>query len=200
MANGKCRMHGGKSTGAPPENKHAVTHGIYARGLRDHEKQVWHAIDVEGVDDEIRLIKTQIARAFEMQLEAEDHPDNEHIGFELAEIKRKMGEFNQGSDSEDDPPGIDEEDWIDWSERDEANVSIPNETIKIRKRPDYRGIIVKLLGTLARLMATKSRLGGSGKGAEDIAREIQEFIAQAKRVTTGGDGANTSTDTAMDSP
>ena len=30
MPNGKCRMHGGKSTGAPKGNKNALKHGIYS--------------------------------------------------------------------------------------------------------------------------------------------------------------------------
>lgn len=29
MANGRCRMHGGKSTGAPQGNKNAFKHGYY---------------------------------------------------------------------------------------------------------------------------------------------------------------------------
>ena len=29
MANGRCRMHGGKALGAPVGNKHAMKHGHY---------------------------------------------------------------------------------------------------------------------------------------------------------------------------
>jgi len=31
MANGRCRLHGGKSTGAPKGNKNALKHGFYTR-------------------------------------------------------------------------------------------------------------------------------------------------------------------------
>jgi len=31
MANGRCRMHGGKSTGAPKGNTNALKHGHYTR-------------------------------------------------------------------------------------------------------------------------------------------------------------------------
>jgi hypothetical protein len=31
MANGRCRMHGGKSTGAPKGNTNALKHGYYTR-------------------------------------------------------------------------------------------------------------------------------------------------------------------------
>lgn len=29
MPNGRCRLHGGKSPGAPKGNKHAFKHGLY---------------------------------------------------------------------------------------------------------------------------------------------------------------------------
>jgi len=32
MPNGRCRMHGGKSTGAPKGNKNAWKHGHYSKG------------------------------------------------------------------------------------------------------------------------------------------------------------------------
>ena len=31
MKNGRCRMHGGKSTGAPKGNQNALKHGFYTR-------------------------------------------------------------------------------------------------------------------------------------------------------------------------
>jgi len=31
MANGRCRMHGGKSTGAPRGNQNALKHGFYTK-------------------------------------------------------------------------------------------------------------------------------------------------------------------------
>ena len=34
MPNGRCRMHGGKSTGAPKGNKNAWKHGHYSKGKK----------------------------------------------------------------------------------------------------------------------------------------------------------------------
>ncbi|MEL6859253.1 MAG: HGGxSTG domain-containing protein [Pseudomonadota bacterium] len=34
MPNGRCRMHGGKSSGAPLGNKNAIKHGRYSRRTR----------------------------------------------------------------------------------------------------------------------------------------------------------------------
>src|SRR5690625_1193218 len=33
MANGRCRMHGGKSTGPPKQNKNGFKHGLFAKYL-----------------------------------------------------------------------------------------------------------------------------------------------------------------------
>ena len=35
MANGRCRMHGGKATGAPKGNRNAWKHGKYSAEHRD---------------------------------------------------------------------------------------------------------------------------------------------------------------------
>lgn len=44
MANGRCRMHGGKSTGAPKANQNARTHGIYSDALAEDEKGLWEQV------------------------------------------------------------------------------------------------------------------------------------------------------------
>ncbi|MBC7497410.1 MAG: hypothetical protein H7243_09650 [Sphingomonadaceae bacterium] len=35
MPNGRCRMHGGKSPGAPAGNRRAYKHGLYGRAMRE---------------------------------------------------------------------------------------------------------------------------------------------------------------------
>lgn len=35
MLNGRCRMHGGTSPGAPLGNQRALKHGLYGREMRD---------------------------------------------------------------------------------------------------------------------------------------------------------------------
>ena len=35
MPNGRCRMHGGKSPGAPVGNQRAFKHGLYSREMRE---------------------------------------------------------------------------------------------------------------------------------------------------------------------
>ncbi len=38
MANGRCRLHGGKSTGPPKGNKNALKHGCYTREGIEYRK------------------------------------------------------------------------------------------------------------------------------------------------------------------
>ncbi|WP_277618911.1 HGGxSTG domain-containing protein [Sulfitobacter noctilucae] len=43
MANGRCRMHGGKSSGAPIGNDNARKHGLYAATAISERKE-WSAL------------------------------------------------------------------------------------------------------------------------------------------------------------
>ena len=40
MMNGRCRMHGGKSTGAPKGNKNALKYGLYSKEAIDGRREV----------------------------------------------------------------------------------------------------------------------------------------------------------------
>ena len=44
MKNGRCRLHGGKSTGAPKGNKNAFKHGRYSREAIEARKLVHELI------------------------------------------------------------------------------------------------------------------------------------------------------------
>jgi len=68
----RCRMHGGKSTGAPKGNSNAFQHGAYSRIVREADQALYDEIEVGTLDQEIRIIKLQLVRALKMQKEAED--------------------------------------------------------------------------------------------------------------------------------
>lgn len=68
MPNGRCRMHGGKNTGAPKSNQNAKTHGLYASALTDEEKRLWNQIELGNVDDELRMAKIRLARALRLEM------------------------------------------------------------------------------------------------------------------------------------
>ena len=40
MANGRCRMHGGKSTGAPMGNQNGYKHGYYSSASTARRREV----------------------------------------------------------------------------------------------------------------------------------------------------------------
>lgn len=71
MANGRCRMHGGKSTGAPKANQNARTHGIYSDALADDEKGLWEQVEVGNLDNAIKIAHLQLRRAMIAQRAAE---------------------------------------------------------------------------------------------------------------------------------
>lgn len=66
MANGRCRMHGGKSTGAPPEkmkkNKNSNKHGLFAKYLPEETLNIMNDIDtISPLDILWTNIKMQFA-------------------------------------------------------------------------------------------------------------------------------------------
>lgn len=72
MANGKCRMHGGKSTGAPPnkmkKNSNARTHGLFAKYLPKETLAIVDDIgDMKPLDILYMNIKMQFASIFRAQ-------------------------------------------------------------------------------------------------------------------------------------
>ena len=45
MENGRCRMHGGKSTGPPKKNSNARTHGLFAKYLPEETLEIMNSIN-----------------------------------------------------------------------------------------------------------------------------------------------------------
>lgn len=65
MPNGRCKFHGGMSTGPKtiPERHHRLTHGIYAKQFSDEEVKVYGQIKLGTVEQEIRLMRIRLRRA-----------------------------------------------------------------------------------------------------------------------------------------
>ncbi len=64
MANGRCRVHGGASTGPkrPNSAKNALKHGFYSDALLPEEKALWERVQIGNIDDEIRLLRVKLHR------------------------------------------------------------------------------------------------------------------------------------------
>lgn len=70
MANGRCRMHGGKSTGAPKGNKNNLkAGGIYSQFLTDEERAISAEMELGNLDEELKLCKIRLMRALKAEAE-----------------------------------------------------------------------------------------------------------------------------------
>lgn len=70
MANGRCRMHGGKSTGAPKGNKNNLkAGGIYSQFLTDEERVISAEMELGNLDEELKLCKIRLMRALKAEAE-----------------------------------------------------------------------------------------------------------------------------------
>lgn len=72
MANGRCRMHGGKSTGAPPaklkKNTNSKKHGLFAKYLPQETMEIMNDIESMGPADILWMnIKMQFASIIRAQ-------------------------------------------------------------------------------------------------------------------------------------
>lgn len=95
MPNGRCRMHGGKSTGPPPEkmkkNKNSMKHGLFAKYLPDETLEIMDSINgVDPLDILWTNIKMQFASIIRAQqiMYVDDRDD--HTKFQT---KEKDDEF-----------------------------------------------------------------------------------------------------------
>ena len=70
MANGRCRMHGGKSTGAPKGNKNNLkAGGIYSQFLTDEERVISTEMELGSLDEELKLCKIRLMRTLKAEAE-----------------------------------------------------------------------------------------------------------------------------------
>lgn len=78
MAKGRCRMHGGKSTGAPKGNKYTVKAGnIYSKYLDDEDKAFIESVEIGKVDQELAIARLQLSRAMRERATANAKPELE---------------------------------------------------------------------------------------------------------------------------
>lgn len=89
MKNGRCRFHGGKSTGVKG-NQNARKHGAYAKFFTDDEKAQLDEIELDNLESELKLCKIQLIRALEAQekqLKANDNDKMELIAQTIQAVK-----------------------------------------------------------------------------------------------------------------
>ena len=81
MPNGRCRMHGGGSTGPkiPNSARNAIKHGIYASFLTDEEVELTQQIKLGSVEDELRLARIRLRRALAAEQNAAGAPELDEV-------------------------------------------------------------------------------------------------------------------------
>lgn len=81
MPNGRCRYHGGLSTGPKKPNsaKNALKHGIYSAHWTDAEKAASNAFVLGNVDAELHLTKIRLARALAAEALANGQPELDEV-------------------------------------------------------------------------------------------------------------------------
>lgn len=64
MPNGRCRVHGGASTGPRNQrgNTNAVKHGFYSDALQPEERELYERVEIGSLDDELRLARVKLHR------------------------------------------------------------------------------------------------------------------------------------------
>ena len=71
LCNGRCHLHGGKSTGPRDQygNQNARKHGIYSRTITKEEQGILSLINLGSVDEELVVSRIQLRRALIHQAE-----------------------------------------------------------------------------------------------------------------------------------
>ncbi len=159
MPNGRCRMHGGTNPGAPKGNTNGIRHGIYAKALRPDELEEWEHIEVDGLDDEIRLVKIQLVRA-QIEINKLDSPPEESA-LPVVEIRE--------------------------DENDKSHVTRVRRAPDLPALCAIRDRLILRLAQLLRTKALLRNLGmGGTKSAEDLARDIRESLSRMEDLSDGG--------------
>lgn len=66
----RCKLHGGKSTGAPKGNKNNLkAGGIYSQFLTDEEQIITAKMELGSLDEELKLCKIRLMRALKAEAE-----------------------------------------------------------------------------------------------------------------------------------
>jgi hypothetical protein len=150
MQNGRCRMHGGKSTGAPAGNRNAATPGtIYSRYFTEEEKDLAAQIELGKVDEELRLTRVRLMRALAREAEYDNT-------LELDSEKRE-------------PVTIDG-----------VVVAGTEQITTTSKVRDYTGLIDKLTARIESLERTRAELAKNSPPDETPVGKIQIEIVNAK--------------------
>jgi len=157
MANGRCKRHGGKSTGPKVPlvggKSNFAKHGLYSAYYTEDEKASLEDLVLGNVDADLRLCRVRLKRALMMRKKWEDSlADGADGSGELVLVERVEGEsIGEGGEV------------------------TPVEK-KTSKLPDFEKIESVLLGRIESLERTRKELGASDSEPDDAARKIKDAL------------------------
>ena len=98
MKNGRCKLHGGLSTGAPKGNTNALKHGIYSKRIQAADLPMVEPIraTIGSIDDELLMVRLQLRRILREQAKA----DSTYDGLELCQTIERDGGSESAANSE----------------------------------------------------------------------------------------------------
>lgn len=156
MGNGRCRVHGGKSTGPKNQsgNTNAVKHGFYSDALLPEERLLYERVEVGSLDDEIRLARVKLHRFVRLSgsLDLMDMVDG------ALEIVRKTGEAYDAA----------------------AKEVLPYDKKEIKAAaPDYADLIIRQIDLIRKLELARRDLMSDED--ENSPESIRITVRRAKR-------------------
>lgn len=152
----RCKLHGGKSTGAPKGNQNNLkSGGIYSQFFTDEEKQLSTELELGSLDDELRLTKIRLMRALKAEAEQQEQIDKLELEA-YTESPVLIGGFP------------DEEELI---------------TVKQFKRRDYTSIIDRLTARIESLETRRASLVQMSLDAERKQLENKELSDALANIT-----------------
>lgn len=172
MPNGRCKYHGGMSTGPKNKKEHlkysALKHGLYADvGLHREELSIYPHVKIGNLEEEIKILKMKLRRLWQLQKEWEE--DQKKISEEVEGSKAgKVGKFTRK---------YFRVNSIEDSEGESLNVKTgkfePTKSRKInRKKDDYMAEIRKVNKIIGTLEEKHKSLVSEGFGSEELLNKL----------------------------
>ena len=94
LSNGRCRLHGGNSTGPRDQrgNQNARKHGIYSKTTTKEEESALDLMKLGALDDELAVARLQLRRALIHQL---DHGFNTATHLAVDRLLGRIGSLER---------------------------------------------------------------------------------------------------------
>ena len=194
MPNGRCKFHGGKAVPAPKGSKRALKHGLYAKGFIGDELSIFPDIPLGSIDDEIRLLKIKLRRAWvaqrmwlekhkEIQQEVTDKEEGiQTVGFIQKPKKRRLTRtLKRNLTPIEDHYRLESIETSVELVHDKEGIPHTNRKVKsVKKKEDYSHEINRLTRLISNLESIRSKdLIGKGEDQKGLVEQFRDYADMA---------------------